>query len=105
MSGEGRRRSKHFHRHKKFTLKNDASLVFDLRLHPMAEHAFAGVIEMPKSLMQTMTYLARNYGRRDNLGVRVLQAGASIRAMVLENGYVVDALVRTERVVSFLEYS
>jgi len=55
--------------------------------------------------MQTMTYLARNYGRRDNLGVKVLQAGASIRAMVLENGYVVDALVRTERVVSFLEYS
>jgi hypothetical protein len=61
----------------------------------MAEHAFSGVIEMPKSLVPAMTYLARNYRRRDNLGVRVLQAGASIRAMVLEAGYVVDALVRT----------
>ena len=57
---------------------------------------------MAQSLNQSMTHLTRDYGSGDQLGMRMLQAGPCIRTVIFENRDVVDPLVGTERVVSFL---
>jgi hypothetical protein len=59
----------------------------------VAEHAFAGVVVVAKRLVQTMAHLAGNHGGRNELRMRMLQAGARIGAVVFKNSDVVDALI------------
>jgi hypothetical protein len=51
------------------------------------------VVVVAQRFVQAMPHLAGNDGSRDELGVRMLQAGPGIGAVILENGDVVDALI------------
>ncbi len=81
---------------------DDARLLVDFPFYHMAEHAFSVVIVVAQRLVQPMPNLAGNHRGRYELGMRMLQAGAGIEAVVLEDGHVVDAAVHAEAGVAFL---
>ena len=102
MRGKRRGRGKHLHGHKVLALQHDARLVFDLPLHHVAEHALPRIVVMSQGLVQAVPHLAGNHRRRNKLGVRMLQAGAGIGPVILENRNVVHPPVGAQRVIAIL---
>src|SRR3984885_10614273 len=102
MRSKRRRRSEDLHRDKALALEHDSGLIFNFPLHHMTEHAFANIVIVAQRLVQSVANLARNHRSRDQLRMRMLQAGAGIEPVVLEDRDVVHAMVQAQRVVPLL---
>ena len=102
VGGERSRRGVQFERDEVLGNRDDAGLFLQFLFQHLTEHALAKVVKVSYRLLKALTHLERGHGRRDHLGVRVFQAGASVDSMILEDRNVRDARIEAEFIVASL---